>query len=426
MKIYIDKNGDNWIALLLSLTPFLMNYKMPFVGINLATLVFLCLIAIEFLHLMAGKRKEQHLQICFSKLFIIVMSLYMIAEYLIIHNLKSYQGSLQNNFSDVLSFVFVMYGLVVVTSKEKVCKYFKRHIVRISCLMSVVVTIQTVFYYLFGIIMGDGREFLLPFNNLFEESVSSYVSTSTMVINGLFRPSAFFLEPAHFAQYCSLALCISLFENTAKMKSSRISILISIGMILTTSGLGIAVTGLVWGIKFLMDVNTLSKRKVLFAIVNALCLVIAMVILYNEVEFFANAVNRILIQDENNAIAGRIGSVAFLDWLSGTERVFGAGYKNLPWSTARNVAYYTTSIVEIQYCQGVVGLVVFIMMLIITLVRMIVRKLLKSTTFIVFLLFVIFIIFCSIISPAHLVLFLPLSCVFQRQDNDLARGKTGE
>ena len=118
MKIYIDKNGDNWIALLLSLTPFLMNYKMPFVGINLATLVFLCLIAIEFLHLMAGKRKEQHLQICFSKLFIIVMSLYMIAEYLIIHNLKSYQGSLQNNFSDVLSFVFVMYGLVVVTTTD--------------------------------------------------------------------------------------------------------------------------------------------------------------------------------------------------------------------------------------------------------------------------------------------------------------------
>ncbi len=427
MKVYVDIRRDNWTALLLSLTPFLKNYKVSYVGVNLATLIFFALIIIEFIFKATGKRKEQHLQICFSKPFIIVMLLYMVVEYYIIHNLKSYQGTVLNNFTDIMAFAFIMYGLVIITSKKDVCKQFKRHIIQISCFMACVVIIQTVLFYLFGVTLSEGRRFLLPFSNMFEESVARYVSTSSMIINGLFRPSAFFLEPAHFAQYCSLALCVVVFENLGKNRHSYAGILISIGMILTTSGLGIALVGLIWGIKYLIDISTLERRKIVNALIIAVCLGIIFVVLYNTVGFFANAVNRVLIQDDNNAVAGRIGSVLFLDRLSGVEKIFGTGYKNLPWSTARNVTYYMTSIVEIQYCQGVVGLVVFIGMLLLTLFRMIMKKLLKTTIFMAFILFVIFIIFCSIISPAQLVLLLPFFCVFRdkvrQQDNLLTPGE---
>ena len=423
MKIHINNRRDNWTALLLSLTPFLKNYRVPYVGVNLATLIFFCLIIIEFIFKAAGKRKERHLQICFSKPLIIVMLLYVVVEYCIIHNLKSYQGMVLNNLTDIMAFAFIMYGLVIITSKEDVCKQFKRYIIQISCFMTCIVIIQTVLFYLFGITLSDGRRFLLPFSNMFEESVAGYVSTSSMVINGLFRPSAFFLEPAHFAQYCSLALCVVVFENIGKNRHSYAGILISIGMILTTSGLGIALVGLIWGIKYLIDVSTLKRRKVVNALIIAVCLGIVFCVLYHTVGFFSNAINRILVQDDNNAVTGRMGSVLFLDQLSGVEKLFGTGYKNLPWSTARNVTYYMTSIVEIQYCQGVVGLAIFISMLLLTLFRMIMRKLLKTTTFIVFILFVIFIIFCSIISPAQLVLLLPFFCVFRdkvrEQDNFL-------
>lgn len=34
MKIYVDNRRDNWTALLLSLTPFLKNYKVPYVGVK--------------------------------------------------------------------------------------------------------------------------------------------------------------------------------------------------------------------------------------------------------------------------------------------------------------------------------------------------------------------------------------------------------
>lgn len=209
------------------------------------------------------------------------------------------------------------------------------------------VLIQTVAYYLL-----NWRIQYLPQVFVHEQFLESYIFREE---GGLFRPSALFLEPSHFAQYCCFAMISVLFPADGKADVER-AIVIAVGCILTTSGMGIA---LVCGIaawyliaEYLVSgkIKTYRPKQILLAVlifaVGAFCVCL--------VPFVRTALQRVFSTvDGYNAIIGRLGLWKLKDAI-GTmgfvQLLFGYG-------NSAEYSYYLTGLADTIYKLGLVGTV---------------------------------------------------------------------
>ena len=211
------------------------------------------------------------------------------------------------------------------------------------------VVIQTVAFYLL-----DYRIQYLPQVLVHQQFRESFVFRE---IHGLFRPSALFLEPSHFVQYCCFALISSLFPADGKTELES-SIVIAIGCVLTTSGMGI---GLVFGIavwyfvlKYLVTGKIKNYRlKQILAFAFA-CIVGLFLIL--QIPFIKTALMRVFSSvDGYNAIIGRLGF-----WkLEDTVGTMGIIPLLFGYSSAAEFGFYLTGLFDTIYKFGLVGLLLF-------------------------------------------------------------------
>lgn len=82
--------------------------------------------------------------------------------------------------------------------------------------------------------------------------------------------------------------------------------------------------------------------------------------LYSFFPFFQQAIARVSGVGTDNAISGRLGNYVFIKNLNGAAKFFGMGYLNLPTYGENHNTYYFTSILEMAYCQGYMGTIVFL------------------------------------------------------------------
>ena len=222
----------------------------------------------------------------------------------------------------------------------------RRILVSFAMISAGLVLIQTVAYYLL-----NWRIQYVPQVFVHEQFRESYIFVDE---GGLYRPSALFLEPAHFAQYCCFAIISVLFPIKGKADVER-AIVIAIGCILTTSGMGIAltcgITAWFFVVEYLVDgkiKNYSPKQIVLFGFA---CLVGAFLVV--QVPFINTALRRVFSSvDGYNAIAGRLGLWKLKDAI-GTMSIVPLlfGYN----STAE-YGYYLTGLIDTIYKLGFVGL----------------------------------------------------------------------
>ncbi|MBE6806677.1 MAG: hypothetical protein E7527_01500 [Ruminococcaceae bacterium] len=209
----------------------------------------------------------------------------------------------------------------------------------------------------------------------------------------MYRPSSIFMEPSHMALYCTPVLLFLLLSPGFNKKRCALAALITVGVVASTSGLGIALCMGLWllyfafycgengsgkpiGIgKFKIKGFTLrprtfkgipfrGKRYGAFTfggltirpinIVLILGLVVVAVLAYLCLDVVQDAVNRILgTSDGYNAVAGRTGSgTAAVAELTGTEWLFG---KAVPGDEA---GWYMAGFHESIYKYGLIGLVI--------------------------------------------------------------------
>ena len=404
MKVRINVKWQNIEGLLLALTPFFRNYRIPAININLATFFFLGMIFVDFFNYICLRRKEAS---DFSKSVVlpvfICMTVYLLLEYYLIDVKKIGNYTTAGNFSALILYLFEIWGLLFVFSNGLLRKMFKKHIIRITLVMCFVIFIQYVLYYLFGIALT--RSFFVPFSSWHEPSVTESLSNSSMVMNGLFRPSAFFLEPSHFAAYSVLALGILIFNDEEKI--DRKAVFITVSILLTTSGLGMAASLLLWGVKGFRMLGSKSRRRMLNTMVFFFVALIALVILYFTVDVIQSAVNRVLINDDQNAITGRLWTARFLDQLSGVDKCWGVGFRNRPISDYSGSAYYMTGSVEMLYCQGIIGTVILAITMMVAAYRMWKEK--EILNFSIIVIFIVWFIMGNIITPYYLVKYLPFT-----------------
>ena len=155
---------------------------------------------------------------------------------------------------------------------------------------------------------------------------------SNMASGKMYRPSGFFLEPSHLYLYSVPCLAVCLLHPGMNGWMKRRAIVITLGIILSTSGMGIAAVVGLWGVYILSrkhDGNItlksiLSGRTVLMVLV----LLVAVVAMYFTVPVFQNSINRIFFNASGStAIAGRVQLASnYVKSISGKAILFGVDH----------------------------------------------------------------------------------------------------
>ena len=232
-----------------------------------------------------------------------------------------------------------------------------KSVVVISSIATVGILLQTLCYYLLGT-----RLFLCP-TNLMEEAIwMNYgVETSDQVLNlALYRPASFFLEPSMFAQYVVLGVMYLRLSEVNDKKSFRIAVFLSVGVIASTSGIGIATLIVVWLLSYWIEI--VENKKLLKGLFGIFAFVIVFFIAYLVSDSLRESVLRVFGLGETsnyNAFSGRTNGIKFMfEALKGKPELwYGTGEYIVRWYTWG----FLGGIFRTIYEYGMIGAILFVL-----------------------------------------------------------------
>lgn len=184
-----------------------------------------------------------------------------------------------------------------------------KYATKIAIVASVAIIVQYISHYLLGKTI-DFR----PLSLLVSQNV---IWVRTAVIYGaagyIYRPSGFFLEPSHFFLYSFPVISVLLLSERKTKKHIQTALFLSLGLLLSTSGMGIAVVAGLWALYFFIyrkvDENNDVKVVELLNVGNIFIMLFVAVFFYcayRFIPFFQHSVDRIFTEDNSNAIDGRV------------------------------------------------------------------------------------------------------------------------
>lgn len=238
--------------------------------------------------------------------------------------------------SHSLSFNSVIYGLfmtvffIALSTGAVNVKVFFRTTLLICKVATMCLIVQYLSYYLLHRhIQMVPVNLLLPGSDIWIERSIFGISKASE----LYRPSAFFLEPSHLFLYSFPVLCFLLLLPKPDGDRIKDAVILSIGMILSTSGFSVVIVAFLWSVYFIFYKNRrtvavsisrlLSGRTVLVLSV----FIIVLVAVYFTVPVFRDTVSRIFNIDNRTsvAISGRVRLAnEYIKNLHGESLLFGA------------------------------------------------------------------------------------------------------
>lgn len=235
-------------------------------------------------------------------------------------------------------------------------------IMGVSFFASLIVILQNFIHFTLGIHV----QVLFP--QLALSGSSGYAplwSTGYAVGSSYYRASAFFPEPSHMCQYCFIGLLIALYGWAKEGKKINTAAIITIGMILATSSMGIllAIACWVWGI-FVRGDKVIIRR--MLNVVFGGGLLVVVIFIFYELKLFNIyfMLGRIFGEVEGyNAVAGRnFADGYYLTGLNFRQQLYGFGLVNRP-------DVYMVGMSGFRYTIGLVGAALFIVMNLISIRR---------------------------------------------------------
>lgn len=229
--------------------------------------------------------------------------------------------------------------------------------VRIGSVASVCVIVQVIVHTLTGVHIpflttGMIRDSLLGtgYRTLITTGMSS----------GSYRPSAFFLEPSAFAAYCFPAIFYLIF----KLKSTRglkLALFISVGVVCTTSTMGLLLVVLIWGLLLYQASfkENKIKTKWFFIFCGAIVAGIVAFFVSSRLQFMVLRLFQGMGDSQHSAIQGRLGGGQYyISQLSREEFLFGTGL------STENLTMFLSGIYHLIYTDGILCAIIFEMMFI--------------------------------------------------------------
>lgn len=331
---------DKVAAVLLAFCPLLQHYTGLIYNAGLTVMVLLVPYLLLRLYM---KRKEFRL----SNLWLVAaLVVYMV--YRIIDHGTSLTELGQ---SGVLIVIFIAAAMGCIDVKT-ICKAAAL----VAILASLVMAVQYVCYYLF-----DFHLQMVPTDQLISSAKqwAQGAKDGLTSINGikskLYRPSAFFLEPSHFFFYAFPHLFLLLFSGKNKWYLVFAAI-ISLGMVLSTSGMGIGTTGVAWIVFFALwdaKTNSFSIKNILRVQNLVLLAILAAVVffVYENVPTVQQAISRIFIKNgKQTAISGRTAeAIKALKKMSPLQWAIGVK------DTTHGYAHNMPGLIAAIYRHGLIG-----------------------------------------------------------------------
>ena len=320
-------NAADWIYhWCIGLMPVLYIYNVPALNISVGTALLLLLLPVPLFYVYRGLEQGRHT--------LKGLPFFLFYTYLMIR----YAGSAVNIVLCMAAFLHI-WGFTFGSLRiEKV-----RSVLELFALVNLaLILLQYVAYY------GLHKPFVYLPRQLLHEQFRE--SGAFKPIEGLYRPTSLFLEPAHYAQYCCFSLISALFPADNGKPDLKKAALISLGIILTTSGMGILLTFgiLLWYTAF----NRWKKGSAIIKILKWIPAVIVGVLILLAFPFFRTALTRVFGQFNGyNAIRGRThnwGSSVGL--MRGKDLLLGYGYD-------AKFSYYLAGLPDTIYKFGVTAVV---------------------------------------------------------------------
>lgn len=297
LMLYGSENttfGDKVCALVLALAPLLQHYKgiVENAGFTVLILITPILFIRTFYKLKGGLINK--------KCFYAIIPLVIFYFYTII--IRDF-NVMRLGYVLLLSWIFLC-----VSNGSINISYFFKCATKIAILATIAIIIQFVSHNVLGRTIDFRPLSLLVSQNVIWVRTAEYYGAGY-----LFRPSGFFLEPSHFFLYSFPIITVLLLSVNRDKKDFRTALFISLGLLLTTSGMGIVVLAGLWTLYFLIykkvedySIFSFIKQISVRSVVIVLLLVVVFYLAYRGIPFIQSAVDRFLIEDEtSNAIDGR-------------------------------------------------------------------------------------------------------------------------
>ena len=315
---------DKVCAFLIAISPILQHYKGMYVNAGFSVLLLISPYLAMKLFL---KLIDKHYD---SKCVVAIIPLLLFQLYKMLDHTV--------NMSKMFYAVFIIIIFIAIALGCVNAKYFLKCTTTVTVSAGICLIMQYFFYYIF--------HFHLK-----------------LVPTSLYRPSAFFLEPSHLFLYSFPVLCLLLLSPGINKKRKRCAVLVSAGMILSTSGMAVATTIGIWIVYYAFynsknNQDNIARLKNMFSAKNLLILFLILVVLiiaFFQVEVFRNMVLRIFSTGNpksSTAIEGRTRLARMLvDGMSGKTLLFGVT-ENVDGIDFNLSGFYAT-----LYKYGVIGIV---------------------------------------------------------------------
>jgi len=360
--VYFGAENNQWIdrvgAFFLALTPILQHYNGLIVDAGVSVLVVL----FPWIALRIVNKIMRYPTIKRQQLYIVLGLLMFLVFRTVIHGFTIM--FLIYNVVMIVYFIGAAIGCINV-------KYFLKSAAGIAMLACILIMIQYVCYYILGFhLQLVPTSFVLPEAEAWKLGAQTGLAGITGKMGSLYRPSAFFLEPSHMFLYTFPHIFMMLFSPKMNWRKIGIAILFTIGMVCSTSGMGIVTVAGAWGAFFAfangrenrLDIrNALKARNFTMLMALAFAGVAAIIC----VPFLRAAVMRFLDSSNRGAIAGRTrlanDLLATLEgtklWFGVTNSTTGIGFNMSGYAATRykfgiigTILSYTT------YVWGIIGL----------------------------------------------------------------------
>lgn len=296
-------NPESFIALVLAVAPILQHYKGIYENAGF-TAIMLAAVFLFYKLFFAAKQvvETKSLTKLQKDRLLAAVPILLFLGYTAINRGFSFSRILYAGF---FGLVYIAIAMDCVDLKRVLQYAFY-----ICCAATVVLLIQYFCYYVIRFKLQ-----VIPVKLLHAESERWVERSTSTKIGGFYRPSGFFLEPSHVFLYFFPTIAFLLFMPKINLRRQVMAMILSMGVVLSTSGMGIAVVVGLWGIYILLysakgnkenkpQFSNLLTKRTLIIIAVFLC---ALIVAYFAVDTVRNAVNRIFVNDSGStAIAGRV------------------------------------------------------------------------------------------------------------------------
>ena len=337
-------------ALITVLLPVLAVYSSPISGFDLGTFVVLgfgvCCIIDFFL------KNKWRFKVPFPLLIVMLYTVFVTIAAIIESNTVHYSSETSIIMRTARFILMLVIMLFIATPAYFDYELLEKYLRRVTLFVSIYAMIQLVFFTFTGLklinVFGSTKQGIQ-----FEATLEEYETT--------YRPPSIFLEPSSVTYYVVPYLVIALFASFSEGKLGERNkrrdlidaIIITLGVVCTTSGQGAIVIAVVWTLWVVISVfkKGMAKNIKFFPILG-----IAAIYLYKS-ESVQYTIGRIDTNGSGmSAVDARYAGYVAFDLLSESSKIFGTGYGNY-----LEEIYYS-SFADILFCTGCVGLALVLVM----------------------------------------------------------------